>query len=588
MMRTILLLLGVLVAAPTAQGNSNDEWTWIHGQLEDEDDQRKYLDFASRMFEYYQDRGSMTGQLVAEGELESIPEEHIVVIGPIQAFEDFARFDLPMEVEGDEVVIGGQRLDAPRTGIYLAGKEQKRYAYTGLSLDGFQDIFSVPTGDRACTVTRGRGRVDRRGDWGPEELVLEASTFLVPYPSEAELSGFDVPEGALEMKPVVTEPGLDSLEPEFADWLDTFVEGQRVLFFGESHWNTGVNHLFNLVVEHLLEAGELRAVFLEVNYSFSGYYDYYITEPDEERAMEFLETRLHPLISSSSSLDLLELLRAWNLDHPDRPVRVGCLDMEWNTSNVVRNIIQPYFERVDDAFAGQVTSEEEREHLQELLAKAMAEEVVGEYPFLTPEYVDTVLANLWDTIDIGDFSVDRQRGIIRNVTEFNGHLLEDGLVLFKGGGWHAVKQKLDGESFYRDAAYLQEVHPPTKGKVVSLYTQGLGYSFAEIADLRLGQYMSSATNYNNLVREFQKALADGRAERNTYYILDGDSLGHFDRLVAKVGYAAKRDYLRIDSVDWEKLTAVHGQGVLQNRVRDYDATVFILRAGIEVMRPREF
>ena len=588
MMRTILLLLGVLVSLSAASENPNDEWTWVHGQLEDEDDQREYLAFASRMFGYYQDRGSMTGSLVAEDGLESIPEEHIVVIGPIHAFEDFDRFDLPMEVKGDEVTIGGQLLDAPRTGIYLAGKEKKRYAYTGLSLDGFQDIFTVPTGDRACTVTRGKGRVDRRGDWTPTGLVLEGPEFLASYPSEAKLSGLDLPEGALVTKPVVTEPELDALEPEFADWLDDFVEGQRVLFFGENHWNTGVNHFFNLIAEHLLEAGELRAVFLEINYSFSGYYNYYVTEPDEDRAMEFLETRLHPLVSSSSSLDLLELLRAWNLDHPDRPVRVGCLDMEWSSSNVVRNIIQPYFERVDDAFAGRVTGEEEREHLQELLAKAMAEEVVGEYPFLTPEYMDTVLANLWDTFDIGDFSVDRQRGIIRNVTEFNGDLLEDGLVLFKGGGWHAIKQKLDGESFYRDAAYLQDVHPPTKGKVVSLYTQGLGYSFAEIADLRLGQYMSSATNYNNLVREFQKALADGHAERDAYYLLDGDSLSPFNSLMAKAGYALERDCLRIDSVDWERLTALHGQDVLQNRVRDYDAAVYIMRAGIEVMRPREF
>jgi len=588
MIRAILLLFSVMSSIPGASQNPDPEWTWIHGKLDRASRQTECLEFATRMHGFYQERGFMVGPLVAEEELESWPEDHTVVIGPLEAFEDPNRFGVPLEVEGDEVTIGGQTLGQRRTGIYLTNEEKTRCAYTGLSLDGFRDIFTVPTGDRACTVTRGQGRISHQGDYGPDGLTLEPLPFLDLYPSEAELRELHLPEGALEVEPVMTEPELDALTPEFATWLDGFVDGQRVLFFGESHWNQGVNLLFHRIVEHLLETGDLRAVFLEVNYSYSAFYDYFVTEPDEDRAREFLETRLHPMVSSTSTLELLELLRAWNFDHPEAPVRVGCLDMEWGTQNVMQRILQPYFRKLDGNLTLPVVGTDLRERLLGLLEEAQEKELVGDYPFLTPEYIDTVIVNLWDTIDIEDLNVDRQRGIIRNMTEFNGELLEEGLVLFKGGGWHALKSRRPGELFYRDATYLHEVHPPTRGKVVTLHAQGMGYSFAEIADLNLGRRMPSATKYNGYVNDFQRGLKEGYAELDAYYLLDRSSLSLFDRLMIKTGYESKSEILRIASVDWKKLTEVHGEGVREGPIGDYDAMVYVLRSGIEVMRPRSF
>jgi len=585
MKRTILCVLGVLLTASIARASASVEWTWVHGRL-DEASQEEYLTFCGQIHDYYQQRGMMTGPLVGEGELEAIPADHVVLLGPVQAFEEVDAFGLPIEVDGDAVTLGGQRLDEPRTGIFLVGRSQERYAYTGLSLAGFRDVFTVPTGRKACTVTGGRGKILFEGSWGASGLVLEGVSFLMTYPSEAELEGVEMPEGAFELRPVLTEPDLDALEPEFATWLDGFVAGQRVLFFGESHWNAGVNRLFLRLVERLLEKGELRAVFLEVNYSFTGFYDHYVTEPDDVRAREFLARRLHPLVSSPSTLELLELLRVWNREHADRPVHVACLDMEWGYSEVAQNILQPYFERVQKGVEVRVELAEDRDRLPALLAKAKERKVVGEYPFLTPEYIENVLTNLDDTIRIEDFNVDRQRGILRNVTELNAELLNQGLVLFKGGGWHSIKRKLEGESFYRDAAYLNEVYPSTKGQVVTLYAQGLGYSFAELADLDLARRMPSATNYNDFVEDFQRSLANGSAERDAYYLLDG-RLRTFDSLVAKAGYAAKRDFLRVGSVDWDAFAAACGPEVLECRARDYDATVYVLRAGIEVMRPKD-
>ena len=597
MIRLLPLLLGALLSIPAASGPQEPGWIWIHGRLADEALQKEYMESARRMFEWYQKRGLLPGRLVAEEDLKTIPADHVVFIGPIEAFRHPDRFGLPLEAAGSgKVTVAGRLLDEPRTGIFLADRKKTRIAYTGLSLEGFRDIFTVPTGRKACTVTCGKGRVRFEADYGKKGLVVES--FLEEYPSAEDLADLLPPGDALVKEPVTAGPGLEKLAPKFRKWLDSFVAGKRVLFVGESHWNRGVNRLFNLVVEDLLEHGRLEAVFLELDYSFSGFYDHYASEPDDGRAARFLETRLHPLVAQPSVLELLDILRTWNRAHPGKKVHVACMDMEWNAVNVFRNILRPYFRRAGRDFPesdfirlaqeGRAGEEALRRELDERLAEARKKKITGAYPFLTPAYIERVITNLLDTLAIEDPQGDRQRAIIRNVTKFHGDLLKEGLVLFKGGGWHAIKRKIPGEDFYREAAYLACVFPATKGKVATLYVQGLGYRFGGIAGVDPRTRMSSATNYAEFVTGFRSALADGRAEKDGWYLLDSGGLGLFERLVAKEGYRTGRDVLRIVSVDWDELAGIYGREVLQSRAQDYDAVLYVLRSDIEVMRPRVF
>ncbi len=587
------MILATLLSIPAALGQADPEWTWIHGQLDRRLPQRKYLEYAREKHNWYQEQGLRVGRLVAEEDLESLPNAKIVVIGPLEAFEDFERFGLPIEAADDgAVTIGGRTFEGRRTGIYLANRDETRIAYTGLSLSGFRDIFSVPTGTKACTVTGGKHKAIYEGDWGEDGLVLRGTHYVKTFPTEDELRDIALPVAGLSLAPVVAGSDFAALAPEFKEWLAGFVERQRVLFVGESHWNDGVKRLFNRIVEELLEQGRLRSIFLETNYSFSGFYDHYVSEADDERAARFLEKRLHPLVTSPNTLELLKILRTWNTAHPDRRVRVGCVDMEWGFANVIQNVLEPYFRRVDEDFdlsaSDLVFDQGGIERLQELLARARDEGVQGEHPFLTPEYMETVLTNLGNTREIEDQQAGRQRWIIRNVTEFHGDLLQEGLAVFHGGGWHAIKHKIEGESFYRDAAYLHEVFEPTRGKVVTLLLQALSYRFGEVADLDPADQMSSATNYQNLVRDFRKALAEDRADRDAHYVANGVGLIAFDRIVARLAYQEGWNVLRIASVDWEALARTYGQEVTQVQLDDQDATVYIMRGGLEVMRPRVF
>ena len=580
----IIVLFCLLLTVTAAFADETGDWIWIHGRLDDADAQAKYLKFVDQIRDYYVTRGMFKGPLVGEQDLADWPDDHFVVVGPLAAFTAPARFGLPLKVTDVGVEVGAQTLDDPNCGLYLASSDQTRIAYTGLSLAGFESIFTVHTGRYLCTATRGRGQVLFETNEVTMPAETQEATFLPTYPTFADVRDLAPPAEALTFAPVVTSADLTALDPAFAAWLDTFVADQRVFFFGEAHWNRGVGRIFQLIVEHLLATSPVRSIFLEANYSFTGFFDHYINEFDDAAAADFFAKQLHPLVASGSQVALLDMLRTWNKAHADRPVHVGCLDMEWSGERVLQTIVQPYFRRLDPTFTVNDTDEATVARLKQLVAEARAVDLVGAYPFLTSDYMDQVVTNLLATWAIDDFNIDRQRGIIRNITEFNADLLQDGLAVFDGGGWHAIKVKGDDEDFYRDAAYLDEVYPATKGRVATLRCRGIGYSFAPVADIDLAQHMSSARNYNDYVLRFQQALAGGYAQRDAHYCLDYDRLDTVDLLAIRAGYNTEQPALRIDTIDWPKLEAAFGKTLSDAEARHYDATVYVLRSEIEVMR----
>ena len=115
---------------------------------------------------------------------------------------------------------------------------------------------------------------------------------------------------------------------------------------------------------------------------------------------------------------------------------------------------------------------------------------------------------------------------------------------------------------------------------------GLAFSLEETVGVDLKERRPSATNYNHFVLDFQHDLAAGSASADRYYLFDKGGLTLFESLAAKVGYRSNLDVFRIESVDWPRLSALHGDGVRQSRVHDYDAFIYVLRSKLEVPRPR--
>lgn len=591
--RALLLALLALSTSTSAQ----DVWTWVTGELADEREQERYESFGRRMFDYYQKRGLMPGELVSQDEIEALPADRVVLLGPIAAFADPAWFGAEVELlPSGGIRIGGHELRSPRTGVFLQSADKKRFVYTGLSLRGFEDIFSVPTGSVPCTVTVD-GAARYRGSWKGGELELVSLSFAPTYPTPDELARL----GPLPNRPAIgaVYDKRDALDADFTQLIDRLVKGQKVFFVGENHWNTGVNWLFKQILEHLLETQPVRAVFLELNFSFSAFLDYYVSLGDDREAESFLADELHALIDTNSELALLDTLRAWNREHPEQRITVACLDMEWGLDSVMKRVVGPFFASLEeglDVRSPQVLGEElwraeELPRLRAALEQLEADSAPGAYPFLTREFMTQVLINLEDTLTLGaaDRMLRRQEHIVRNIVDFHGELIDDsereGLTVFKGGGFHAQKNTAPDRGSWRDAAYLHQVHEPTRGRVANLYLRGVGYDFSRVHQLDLATRQPSATNYMSFVNLFQRGVEQGTARPGEYYILNRGGIGPLELLLARHGHHAGLEVVWAEAEVLSDLVRAAGQDPLALGAQDYDLQVFVLRSTLEPTRP---
>ncbi len=546
-MRPAIISLVLFTLTTLAHAQETD-WRWVVGKLSNAKAQREYRAFAQRMFDYYQKRNAMVGELVEEAKFDASKRDRVVFLGPFEAFEHPDRIGIPALAIRDDgsLRLGNITLNRARVGLFLRNAEQTRFLYTGMTPQGFRDIFGVPTGRHACTITENR-KAKFQGDYRGGRLRFAGQPgegfSLQELPNAERIRAAKLPNGLVSAAPVYANDG--TLAAGFSRRIASLTEKNNVLFVGESHWNVGVSELFNTVLRELLRTRDVRAVFLELNYSYSAFYDHYVTL-DDKAAATFLKHTLHPLVNARTTLETLDIVRRHNLTGAKPRVRMACLDLEWSPGAVMRLLA--------DAKRGR------------------------KYPFVTDDYLAHVETNMRDTEGRGDFHPRRQRAIIRNITEWHGDLLGEGLAVFKGGGFHAVKREVEGEDFDRDAEYLHNTHPTTKGQVATMWIQGLGYGFRDVADVDLRDRLASATNYTNFVTSFQKGVKSGTARTDGFYLLDG-KLGPVDAALARSALDLDTNAVWIEKHDPVKVRDRH-------RCTDYDLTAVIIRAQLEPTRPR--
>jgi hypothetical protein len=113
-----------------------------------------------------------------------------------------------------------------------------------------------------------------------------------------------------------------------------------------------------------------------------------------------------------------------------------------------------------------------------LLDKAKKRNLIGEFPFQTPEYMENVFSNLVSTINIkldpknnNDFT-ERYKVIIHNVTDnaFLGKFVSEEKSLFYGGFEHfrILNDGSNPRAVSTEGYYLAHSFEPTKGKVYSI------------------------------------------------------------------------------------------------------------------------
>jgi len=567
-------LAALIVALAAVSSVDAADWLWVTGRVADGNLQASYERVAEQMAAVYRTMGHRV-TVVAEADLPplaGLPADRVVAFaGPWQAFAAPSVLGLPIsDVTSSSAVVDGTTLTVGEAGLFLRNGASTRLLYTGTTLTGFGEVFKVPTGRRACTVTRERA-VLWEGDYdGEGRLRLQAQQFLPRLPDEA---GGPVDDEGLVV--AASDDGA-SLTDAFRAWLDALTTHARVLFVGETHWSQGGEALFATLVDHLTATGRLRTVVLEEPFSASRFFDFYVNLEEADRARMFRDECLVDYVTYEPTFALLEQLRRWNVTHPDKTVRVACTDLEWSRTAVVRQVVVPYFQGIVPAF--QVDESVLRDdgrftrwvgELDELLARARSKNLVnGRLKFLTPLYVGQVLNNLRDTVtlDRSRFNEQRQRAILRNLGQYHHKRLEAPFILCKGGSWHAVRDGADDGAGQRDAAFLHHTCPATKGGVVTVKLATLGYRFAPVA-VEDGTRKRGADQYASFVASFRRALAEGRAERNGCYMLN--PLDEHDRRA--VGWARRQGV---------NVVALTVQG------DDWDGRVVILRSDLAVTAKR--
>ena len=219
------------------------------------------------------------------------------------------------------------------------------------------------------------------------------------------------------------------------------------------------------------------------------------------------------------------------------------------------------------------------------------------HAFLSRAFVLNTLTNLADTYALGGdeeyggfetIKVDRQLAMVRNLLQFHGALLDGpGLTIFKAGDFHARKLAQD-DGWWREAAYLHQIHEPTRGRVATLLLDGLGCGFDEVGQLDPQTRMLSATRYHNFIDGFRKGLASGTAEPGQFYLLGDGPMHPVHELVALIGLRQQWNVLWLKSVDEAALLDAFGERAGGHARTAFDEVVFVLRSQLESTRPLEF
>jgi len=430
---------------------------------------------------------------------------------------------------------------------------------------------------------------------------LLTSMGVYPYPGIDELKDGKFQEEWLRVEPL----SPDDINEDFSNfddliWIKPIAQKNKVFLLGESHYYQTISHLRNRILFALNTFDRYLLLTVEGQYSISGFLDYYIGLTDEQEAEDFYQNVIYDLVGTEEMYKLLEHLRRWNRIHPDRRIHIGAHDVEHDYRSTLRRVIIPYFQLLDTSFNIDVEKithldlEELLHDLEERLEKAKAENLVGAYPFLTPQYIECVLENLKSLFLCKryDFNYYRQRAIVRNLTDprFFGKFFSEGKVMMHAGGYHTPTHfpYPDGGNFYREGSYLSFDFEPTKGKTYSLLIEALAYRIGDMADVDLDSCLHHGSGYRQIVETFKAAYKQRLVSPEKHYLFYR-KIGDYEKLIFTAAYAHDHRPLLVKEVKWDKIMEKSKESSIElyNNMRfakdeydKFDAHIYVPRSPI--------
>ena len=534
-------LFALLVARPSPRSES-EGWTWVLASSLEEPQNVELASFARKMFDFYQRNSTWVGELVPESALEKAPGKSTVFLGPADGFQHPEWLAPLVAIDGEQVAVAGRVLEDPATGIFVRSRDGSRIVLSGTSSEGFRQIFGVRTGMDAATITV-RGRVALLGDYRSGSLKFRSDRFLPLLPAkEALRAEVGDARDAVDLSPVYEADGARALTAPFQRRLGALVKEPRVLFVGESHWNVGINRLFQHMLGWLMEQRSVSTLFLEQCFSHSAHYDHYVTIASDDEAERFWSDFLRPLVTSQLTRELLDSVRVWNREHAESRVVVACVDAEFQPWKILEGALATYFRALDPTFELQLPANltgaaalREVARMSQILERQTSAE--SPLPWMSKRFVSRALTNLEESIlseGKATRMAERQGIILRNITEFHrarfaAAELDRGLAVFKMGGAHADRTALRDDGYWWEAPYLDRKFEPTRSRVATLLIDAIGVSFDGVAEVGPKTHKLWAKNYNDYVADYRSALRSGAASPGQVFLFGRDELSGLEK-----------------------------------------------------------
>lgn len=404
-----------------------------------------------------------------------------------------------------------------------------------------------------------------------KELTLE-QLGLYKCPMESELNSNFLTQDLLDVSAIDTgNINQDFSNIEDLAWLKDIAREKKVVMVGELHYYHSIFNIRDRIFYALNTYDYFPVLILEEPYSLTGFVDHYIKLEDDNEAEKFYQNYIFEFIKLEENLELYRNIRRWNKTHPDKQLTVAFSDIEHHPRETIARILIPYFKKFDPDF-GEIDiykcSYEDQKEVFELFTEiqeaAAVCNIIGDFPFITPQYISNILNNLKSYYDYRDFdnsnaiSHYRQKGIIRNLTDekYLGKYLINNKVMLHGGAYHfptGIKYP-DNRNYMRDGSYLTYEFEPTKNKTYSIFIYPFFYSLGKMKNYEEKDCLFKSNNYYKILGKLNKAYQNNLIDVDDHVWEFKPT--YFQKLFIKASYDNGKKAVKIDNIDWDAFSEV--------------------------------
>lgn len=318
------------------------------------------------------------------------------------------------------------------------------------------------------------------------------------------------------------------------NFLQEIPKDNKMIMIGETHYAKNISHLKNRIFFGLNSMDYYPIIIVENPYSIGEYYNYYAHLIDDEEAKKFLEIELSKLLYVEDDLSFIENLRQWNKKNKNKQLSIGGDDLEFTYNKIVDEVLRPYFHKLKEVNKEDIDKiinlgmKQENYFfvkIQPYLSQAKNQNLIGKYPFITPQYIENVIKNFSSTNNAFRYSFDyyRQHAIIRNISDvnFHGKFLKESKTVIYGGGRHMKTHFTypDNANFLGEGSYFNYNYNSTKGKTYSIMLDCLSYSYGQMSNRKIKNCVRQGSQYTQIINIFEKGVKNNLIDENKPYFL---------------------------------------------------------------------